>query len=125
MHALDQHIHLQPIIYRGRTVAAATRTRFFLADTLEPRPPEDPERTFVIFMCAYAGDVLSGVLPGPYTDHDARRYARACLIPTELLERPTLNVHRAAHALRIPASELRAAQAEHLARLASSSDSSA
>ena len=43
-------------------------------------------------MCAYAGDILSGVLPGPYTDDDARRYARACLVPLELLERPELDI---------------------------------
>ena len=78
---------LQPISYRGRTVAAATRERFFLADELDRRPAGDPERTFVIFMCAYAGDVLAGRLRGPYSDQDARRYARACLVPPELLER--------------------------------------
>jgi hypothetical protein len=58
---------IQPITYRGRTIAAATRSRFFLADALDQRPAGDPELTFVIFMCAYAGDVLSGILPGPYT----------------------------------------------------------
>jgi hypothetical protein len=41
-------------------------------------------------MCAYALDVAAGVLPGPYNEGDARRYARACLIPDELLERPWL-----------------------------------
>jgi hypothetical protein len=107
---------LQPITYRGRTVAAATRTRFFLAEALDQRPADDPERTFVIFMCAYAGDVLSGVLPGPYTDEDARRYARACLVPRELLERAQLDVERAARALRVPVAELRAARAEHAER---------
>jgi hypothetical protein len=104
---------LQPICYRGRTVAAATRTRFFLAEVLDERPADDPERTFVIFMCAYAGDVLAGVLPGPYSDQDARRYARACLVPAELLERAELDVERAARALQVPACELRAARAEH------------
>lgn len=105
---------LQPISYRGRTVAAAARTRFFLAETLDERPIDDPERTFVIFMCAYAGDVLDGVLPGPYSDMDACRYARACLVPAELLERPRLDIKRAARALRLPASELAAARAEHV-----------
>jgi hypothetical protein len=104
---------LQPITYRGRTVAAATRSRFFLAEALDERSASDPERTFVIFMCAYAGDVLSGVLPGPYTDEDARRYARACLVPAELVERAELDVDRAAGALGLPADELRAARAEH------------
>jgi hypothetical protein len=104
---------LQPICYRGCTVAAATRARFFLAEVLDERPVDDPERTFVIFMCAYAGDVLAGVLPGPYSDEDARRYARACLVPAELLERAELDVERAARALQLPACELRAARAEH------------
>jgi hypothetical protein len=105
---------LQPICYRGRTVAAATRTRFFLAEVLDERPADDPERTFVIFMCAYAGgDVLAGVLPGPYSDEDARRYARASLVPAELLDRAELDVERAARALQLPACELRAARAVH------------
>ena len=104
---------IQPITYHGRTVAAATRERFFLTDALDKRPASDPERTFVVFMCAYAGDVLSGVLPGPYTDRNARRYARACLVPRELLERPGLEPERTARALQIPVDELRAARAEH------------
>lgn len=104
---------IQPITYRGRTVAAATRSRFFLCDALARRPCGDPERTFVIFMCAYAVEVLSGVLPGPYRTRDAHRYARACPIPAELLERPELDVHRVARALEIPAGELLAADAEH------------
>ena len=60
---------------------------------LDARPPGDPERTFVMFMCSYAADVQTGELPGPYTDGRARRYARAALIPHELLERtcPTLS----------------------------------
>src|SRR5512144_2608868 len=99
---------LQAITYRGRLVAAATRSRFFLAENIDRRPSSDPERTFIVFMCAYAGDVLNGVLPGPYTDQHARAYARACLIPRELVERPTLDLHRAACALQVPVDELRA-----------------
>jgi hypothetical protein len=67
-------------------------------------------------MCAYAGDVLSGTLLGPYSDEDARRYARACLIPAELLERSGLDAERAARALNVPPLELRAARAEHRLR---------
>jgi hypothetical protein len=109
-------VTLQPITYRGRTVAAATRSRFFLAEVLDERPACDPERTFVIFMCAYAGDVLAGGLPGPYDDEHARRYARAALVPAELLDRAELDVERTARALRLPPDELRAACAEHAAR---------
>jgi hypothetical protein len=101
----------QPITYRGRLVAVAARERFFLCDELAQRPAGDPELGFVAFMCAYALDVARGELPGPYTDENARRYARACLIPTELLERDNLDVPRAARALGLPADELAAAHA--------------
>jgi len=104
---------LQTITYQGQTVAAAARERFILSDELAARRPDDPERTFILFMCLYARDVALGVLPGPYCDEDARRFARACLIPAELLERPALNIARAAAALGVPAAELQAAQAEH------------
>jgi hypothetical protein len=80
----------------------------------------DPDLTFIVFMCAYAGDVLRGDLPGPYSDEDARRYARAALIPAELLERHGLDVHQAATALSVPSDELAAAQLEHAVRLATS-----
>jgi hypothetical protein len=97
---------LQAITYRGRTVAAATPTRFFLSDELEQRAPGDPELTFVAFMCAYAMDILSGVLAGPYNEGDARRYARAALIPAELAERPELHLEHTARALQVPVDEL-------------------
>jgi hypothetical protein len=97
---------LQPVTYRGRLVACATARRFFLCDELDRRHPGDPERTFVTFMCAYAGDVLRGDLPGPYRDERARAYARAALIPEELLERPCLDVARTALALGVPTLEL-------------------
>jgi hypothetical protein len=61
-----------------------------------------------------------GDLPGPYSDEDARRYARAALIPAELLERDSLNVQQAAAALSIASDELEAAQLEHAVRLATS-----
>ena len=57
-------MRLQTITYRGRPVACATATRFFLADDLERLPAGDPLLTFVLYMCAYAHDVLTGELPG-------------------------------------------------------------
>lgn len=108
---------VQPVMYRGRLVACATASRLFLADELERRPVGDPERTFVTFMCAYAGDVLRGELTGPYTDEQAQRYARAALIPEELLdpERHVGRRQRLAHtaeALGLPAVELEQAIAD-------------
>jgi hypothetical protein len=104
---------LQPISYGGRLVALATPNRFLLSGSLAMRPVGDPERTFVIYMCLYAIDVLTGVLPAPYTDHRARRYARAALIPEELLERGQLNYGAASQGLGVPAAEL---QEAHQAR---------
>jgi hypothetical protein len=104
---------LQPIFYRGRLAAACTRRRFYLTEELVRRAPTDPERTFVVFMCAYACAVLRDELPGPYRQDAARHFARASLIPAELLERDALDIARAATPLRVPTDELQAARTEH------------
>ena len=96
----------------GASVAACTGECFLLADDLAYRPPGDPELVFVVMMCAYASDVARGLLPGPFDNVDARRYARAALVPQELLERPELDIDRAPAALGVPARELRAARDE-------------
>jgi hypothetical protein len=103
---------VQPITYRGRVVAACTAECFLLADDLAYRRWGDPELVFVVMMCAYASDVARGVLPGPYDNATACRYARAVLVPKELLERRALDVDRAAAALGVPACELHAAREE-------------
>jgi len=108
---------LQPITYRGRTVAAATPRRFFLSDDLDDRPPGDPEMVFVCFMCCYARELLTGRLPGPYSEDRARQFAQAALIPAELLERDQLDAAHTAAALGVPAEELREAH-RHAHRLA-------
>jgi hypothetical protein len=99
-------MNLQPITYRGRLVACVSARRYILCDELDRRPAGDPERTFVIYMAAYAADVLTGRLPGHYTDDNARKYARAALIPDELLERPCVDPMRTSLALGIPLWEL-------------------
>lgn len=101
---------VQPIVYRGRLVACATRDRLFLSEALERRPAADPELRFVLLMCCYARDVLNGKLPGRYSTQKARRYARAALIPAELLERDLGDLRRAASGLGVPLAELRAAR---------------
>ena len=104
---------IQAITYRGRTVAACTRRRFFLSDDIADRDPNDPLVSFVIGMCVYAHLVAAGDMPGPYTEADAGAYARDCLIPDELLDRPDLDVERVAAWLRVPEDELRFAVREH------------
>jgi hypothetical protein len=110
-------MRLQTITYRGRPVACATATRFFLSDALERLPAGDPLLTFVLYMCAYAREVHTGELPGPYTDHNARRFARAALVPEELADPDRIahthrNLQRTALALKLPAAELAAALAD-------------
>lgn len=98
----------------------ATSRRFFLCENLDARSPGDPELSFVALMACYAIEIAGGWRAGPYHDADARRYARQCLlapVASELLERPNLNIARAAQALRIPADELRVAVAGHQAPL--------
>ena len=62
-------------------------------------------------MCAYAGDILSGVLPGPYSDEDAAA-TRAPAWPAELLERADRDVERAAPGAACPPTTC-AARAQH------------
>jgi hypothetical protein len=109
---------IQPISHRGRVVACATATRVLLAAELERRRARDPELRFVLLMCHYARDILTGVLSGPYCDDDARAYARAALIPEDLLERSLLDPARTCYALGVPLCELLAARREYRARQA-------
>lgn len=101
------------ITHQGRVAALAVDTRLWLAAHVEALPDGHPRKRWICFMALYARDVLTGVVPGPYTDHDAERYARACLIPRELLERPALDIPRAASVLELPEDVLRAAYDEH------------
>lgn len=102
---------VQPITYRGRVMACASRHRVFLSAALERSAGTDPDLRFVLMMCCYARDVLTGRLPGPYTTWDARRYAQAALIPDELLDRAPLDTRRVARWLGVPEDELYAARA--------------
>ena len=104
---------IQAISYRGRTVAACTRRRFFLSDDIADRDPNDPVVNVVIGMCLYAHLVATGDAPGPYNDDNARAYARGCLIPDELLDRDDVDIANVAAWLRVPEDEFRLALAEH------------
>lgn len=104
---------LQAITYRGRTVAAASPTRFFLSDHLARLPGDHPDVVFVTYMCRCAADILTGRLPGPYTDDKARAYARGALIAPEHLERSApAGDARLAQGLGVPLAELQAARSE-------------
>jgi hypothetical protein len=110
-------MNLQLIRYYGQIVAVAGEQRFWLSHRFARRAAVDPERAWIIYMCAYARDVLCGELPGPYTDGNARLYARAALIPDRLIDSATVDVPGAARAFGIPAHELGAARREWWDRL--------
>jgi hypothetical protein len=59
----------------GRTVALAGRERFWLAAHIQALPDRHPRRRHVCFMAVYARDILTGDMPGPYTDADADHFA--------------------------------------------------
>lgn len=102
------------IVFGGRELP--TNVTQAATDALASRPVDDPERTFVIYMGVYAADVLRGELPSPYSDAQARRYARVALIPGELLEHDLPCLEDTARALHVPISELRQARAESVSR---------
>lgn len=68
------------IHYRGELAGFAGATRASLVEAYAHLPPEDPDRRFVLAMAAYASAIANGNVPGPYTDKDAERFARAFLI---------------------------------------------
>jgi hypothetical protein len=97
------------LIHQDRVAGLASLTRVWFAEHIESLPDGHPRKRFVCFMALYARDVLAGALPGPYSDDDGERFAAGCLTPSELLERPELDIRRAADALEIPARALRRA----------------
>ena len=60
----------------GAPVALASRDRFWLAAAVQALPDGHPRRIQVALMALHARDVLTGEIPGPYTDANADRFAR-------------------------------------------------
>lgn len=71
---------MQPVFHGGRLTAIATPTGVFLDPDVEGLPSGDADMRVIAFKCLYAREVMTGELPGPYTDRDAERFARDCLI---------------------------------------------
>ena len=71
------------LTHRDRPVALAAPTRFWLAAHIEALPAGHPRKRHVAFMALYARDVLTGAMPGPYSDDDAERFARLALSERE------------------------------------------
>src|SRR4051812_30130165 len=57
-------------------------------------PGRPPAKRFVAYMVLYARDVLTGELPGRYSDEDAERFAHLALADTDITaHRPRPDAH--------------------------------
>jgi hypothetical protein len=68
------------LTYDGQNAAFASRERFWLAAHIEALPDGHPTMRLIAYMALFARDVLTGELPGPYSDHRARTFARLALV---------------------------------------------
>lgn len=101
------------ITYAGAVAAAAGATRFHLAPRIAALPDGHPTKRVVAFMCAYAREILTGQLPGPYSDDDAEHFARTALIDPAILTRyPRATDDQLADFLGVPPEQLAARRAE-------------
>lgn len=104
------------ITYDSRTVALASHERFWLSAHIEALPAGDPTTRLVTYMALFARDVLTGELPGPYSDERARSFARLALV-----EPVAYHAHRRhrdrelAAALGLPIAEIPAVRREQAA----------
>jgi hypothetical protein len=97
------------LTYRGRTVAAASATRAWLAPHILALPAGHPRKRMVAFMIFYARDILTGELPGPNTDTDAEQFARLALIKPDVIARhPQATDAELARLLGVPLEQLHA-----------------
>ncbi len=68
------------LAYDGQDVALAGCERFWLAAHIEALPDGHPTKRLIAIMALFARDVLTGDLPGPYSDHRVRTFARLALV---------------------------------------------
>ena len=60
----------------GAAVALAGRDRVWLAPPIQALPDGHLRKRHICFMAIYAHDILTGELPGPYSDAKADHFAR-------------------------------------------------
>lgn len=83
---------MEIITIRDEPAATVTARGTMFTERFSALPQGHPDLRLALWKAQYARDVLTGELPGPFTDHAAERYARDALIPAEtfhaLAERP-------------------------------------
>jgi hypothetical protein len=101
------------VLYRGAAVALVGVRRLSFLGDLRHLPPGDPVIRVVTHMAYYAGLVLAGEMPAPYTDSDAARFARFALIDQDELARSVCDSHEAlAERFGVPVQEVVEARRE-------------
>lgn len=72
-----------PVCYPPDTLAAVVIDGggAFLSPALDASADDDPGKVFVAAMCLFAGQVMTGGAPGPYSDERAAAWARCLLLP--------------------------------------------
>ena len=71
------------VSYRGRAAVHVFGSRATLTAFGESLERDHPIRRWVTCMTFYALDVHDGHLPGPYSECEAERFARAVLMPSD------------------------------------------
>jgi hypothetical protein len=72
------------LTHQGRPVALAAKTRVWFAAHIQALSDGHPRKRLVCFMAFFARDVLTGALPGPYTDTRAEHFARLADVPRDV-----------------------------------------
>ena len=109
MTALAPHSSMDTITitYADRVAASAAARRFWLSADIEALPAGDPVKRVVAFMAAFAGAVVRGELPGPYTAERARTFARLALVDVDVYEaHRDLDDRDLADVLQLPPAEI-------------------
>ena len=97
------------LTHQGRPVALAAPTRVWFAAHIQVLPDGHPRKRLVCFMAFFARDVLTGALPGPYTDTRAEHYARLALIdPDTIAAHPHATDAELAAMLTVPIDQIAA-----------------
>jgi hypothetical protein len=73
----------------GRFVALVCPAGAQLSAAVLELPADHPTLRFVALMCLYAGDVLAGQWPGPYSDAAAAAWARRQALPADVYRAAT------------------------------------
>jgi hypothetical protein len=105
------------LTHQRRPVALATATRVWLAAHIQALPDGHPRKRLVCFMALFAREILTGALPGPYTDTRAEQFARLALIDPDIIaSHPNATDAQLADMLAVPIEQIAAHRNDQMPR---------